>query len=85
MLAAYGRTCVHCGSSEDLHFHHLEGDGEAHRLRKGGTSAATWADLKALGFPPVMQPECAQCHRAGHAYACLGGNVRPEWHSDDDE
>lgn len=70
MRTAYGESCAECGETRDLHFHHLNGDGDQHREKLSGDAQGggwkTWQDLRARGFPPVIQVLCRDCHEIFH-------------------
>jgi HNH endonuclease. len=64
----YGRTCAHCGTSEDLQIDHVNEDGKAHREEvsygRGGANFYVW--LIANGFPDGFQTLCAPCNKTKH-------------------
>lgn len=70
MMSAYGAVCAHCGTDEDLNFHHINDDGAEHRKTFGGNPQgggyAPWHDLRKRGFPPIMQTLCLWCHKEVH-------------------
>jgi hypothetical protein len=60
LLAGYGGRCVRCGEEDTdvLVLDHINDDGAAHR-RETGNNARLYTQLKAAGFPPIMQVLCA--------------------------
>jgi hypothetical protein len=66
--AAYGGyTCKCCGQVFPwycMQLDHINNDGKAHRERLPRDSSAVYRDLKKRGYPPIVQPMCANCHAA---------------------
>ena len=65
-FAHYGERCARCGSTDDLHLHHVNGGGNEHR-RQVSRGAVLLNDLRKQGWPPVLQTLCGPCHREDHA------------------
>lgn len=68
VLAAYGTSCVRCGSTERLELDHVNGDGRAHGIAIGAPEHGGlrfWLALKKRGWPtdPPIQVLCCTCHR----------------------
>ena len=71
VLDHYGSSkCADCGANDDLHLHHVNGDGAAHRRAIGalGAGVAFYGRLVRDGFPdrPPLQVLCGACHAAKH-------------------
>ena len=65
-LQAYGNRCVGCGTTKNLHFHHVKFDGPAHRREIGG-GGAVLAWLRANHFPKgILELRCRGCHARRH-------------------
>ncbi len=61
-LQGHGDQCDWCGATEDLHLHHINGDGDEHRARCGNFTN-TYRDMIRRGFPVDVITVCATCHR----------------------
>src|SRR4051812_571025 len=72
---AYGGKCACCGDARIyyLQIDHINGGGNAHRRELGMTSnslSGTYSGyqfymrMKKLGWPPILQVLCANCHNA---------------------
>ena len=63
--ATYGRRCSSCGSTENLHLHHVYGDGDKHRKRCGGAEPS-YRELRRRDYPGVVRLLCSRCHKEHH-------------------
>lgn len=67
-LEHYGGKCVDCGETDFvvIEFHHINGDGAAHRGGRDNKSKHTVLWFKQTGYPEGIEPLCANCHRRRH-------------------
>jgi len=62
VLQGHGDQCEWCGSTENIHLHHINGDGDEHRVLCGNFTN-TYRDMIRQAFPVTIIPLCATCHR----------------------
>lgn len=60
----YGRVCAYCGSTSELQFDHVNGDGHNNVDKRWPTQLKWFEQLIADGFPPTCQVLCKQCNIA---------------------
>ena len=85
MFEAYGKVCVRCGATDDLHFHHLHGDGAVHRKKVTGDDQGGFVEsvarLAKAWISPGDRNPMSSVSRARASSHCSHVNTMPGWNN----